>query len=155
MKNNLKTKILLSATAIIWIAVAIMLFNNFGSEEIDTPESVILSHFQPKKEKEKDTFSITTVSRDPFLGTVRTNNKTTQKYIKTKVKAPKKQLPKITFVGVIRNKETSKQVFLVNINNTQFSLKKGQTVEGVKVLKGNAKEIVVTFNANRLTIPIQ
>lgn len=137
------------------MAIAIMLFNYFGEDEIVVPEPDLVSQFQPKTIKEKDTFSIQKVDRDPFLGTLTNKKNTNYKIVKNVKAIIKDPIPTITFGGVIKNQESSEQVYVVNINNKQYVLKKGQVVDKVKLLRGNAKEIAVKYNNKTITIPIQ
>ncbi|WP_290698288.1 hypothetical protein [Lacinutrix sp.] len=156
MKNKTKTYILLVAVFGLWGTVAYKIFNGLNPEvlEIDTQE--FNNTFKPKTIVESDTFSVKNVKIDPFLGTLYSNkkNNTTSKKIKPKV-SNNKNLPKITFSGLIKKQNTTDQVFVLNINNRQYLLKKGQIADSVTVVSGNTKEVVVSYNSRSLTIKRQ
>ena len=105
--------------------------------------------FKPKPYTKEDTFSIQKVRRDPFLGTlIRTKNTTAQ----AKVKSIKIKHPTITYSGLIKRQNTSNRVFVINRNNKQYLLKKGQKADSIIVLGGNSQEVFIRYNDNNMTI---
>ena len=109
--------------------------------------------FNPKNEKKTDTFSIQQTERDPFLGTLERK----KRVLKTKSVLKKKPVysPTITYGGTIQKQNSKNQVFVITINNKQHLVKKGQTVDSVRLIRGNAKHIVVRVKSKTQTIPIK
>ena len=111
--------------------------------------------FNPQTAKTIDTFSIQTLERDPFLGTLSSPKNL------VKLSAPRQKpietelLPSITYNGMLKKQSASDQVFVVNINANQFLLKKGQTADSVKLVNGNENEISVRYRNRSLTIKRQ
>ena len=109
--------------------------------------------FNPKTNTTVDTFSVQATDRDPFLGTLR--SKKTKKVNTTK---SKKQdifvwLP-ISYQGLVKKQGSKQEVFIVNISGKQYLVKPGQKIDGVTLLKGNVKNIVVRYKNKQKTIDI-
>ena len=108
--------------------------------------------FKPKQRTERDTFPIQKVFRDPFLGHLVTTKKTTTSF---KAKKTNSIIPNITYSGLIKQQNASNKVFVINNNNKQYLLKKGQKADSITLLRGNSHEIVVKYNNNIQTIKRQ
>ena len=139
----------------IWGTVGYKIINGLNSDELVASEEIQNVKFTPKTIAEADTFFIHDVDRDPFLGTLakkKTNNNT-----KSSIKVVQPQTPSIaiSYGGMIKKQKTKDQVFVVNINNKQYLLKKGQVVDSVKLVRGNAKEIIINYNKKSQTIKRQ
>lgn len=156
MKNKTKTYLLLAAVLCIWGVIGYKIINGLNPEEPQVVAQEYDKTFKPKTIAEIDTFSIKNVERDPFLGTLSSNKKTnfTSKNTKTKVDNIK-TIPNIIFGGLIKKQNTTDQVFVLNINNKQHLLKKGQTADSVRLISGNTKEIVVRYQNKSQTIKRQ
>ncbi len=140
----------------IWGIIGYKIISGINSEEPEVTEQNMVTTFNPKKAIKADMFSISKVERDPFLGTLeRTKTKkTTGKSLKSKPKLLQ-NLPSITYGGLIKKKSSTEQIFVVNINNQQYLLKKGQVADSVKLLRGDLKEIVVRYKSKSQTIKLQ
>lgn len=107
--------------------------------------------FSPKTTKTIDTFSIQNTKRDPFLGTLAHNKKITKN---DNLNSTEDQ-QEILYKGLVKKQNTSDQIFVVNIEDSQYLLKSGQTINNVKLVSGNAKSIKVFHNNKYLTIKRQ
>jgi hypothetical protein len=92
-----------------------------------------------------DTFSISKVDRDPFLGTI-TKKKTN---ISTKAKRKPLVWRPIDYLGVVNTSHKKARVFIVNINGKQYLLKRGQVKDSVTLLSGNDKSIVLSYKGEQ------
>lgn len=118
--------------------------------ELPKPEPKVFSvNFNPKAPIKLDTFSIHKVKRDPFLGTLQ---KTTTPVVKQNITYKSTlQWPMITYNGLIKSQSTADQIFVVNINNKQYLLKKGQTMDSVVLINGNHKTITLRYRNHKKT----
>ena len=106
--------------------------------------------FKPKTNIELDTFSIQTVNRDPFLGTLLVKKKPKRTFKKTM--QPKVVWLPVLYHGSISKQNTKTKVFIVSINGRQNLMKIGQTINGVKLIKGNSNSVTLTYKRARKTI---
>lgn len=144
---------LLAAVLGVWGTIAYKIVNGLSPEDPQQTEQTFDVSFQPKTKVTVDTFSIQNVERDPFLGTLSTsitNNK--PKTTKNSNQIVTKHQPKITYAGLVKKQTTADKVFVVNINNQQYLLKQGQTVDSITLIKGNTKEITIRYNKQTKTI---
>ena len=115
------------------------------------------SQFVPEEMKEVDTFTIQANYRDPFLGKLYTKN--IPKKAKSNVKRtpiPTVIFPPVTYNGMIAPKEPNRPtLFLITINGKQQFMSIGKQIEDMKLLKGNDKEIIVSFKTLKKTIAIK
>lgn len=100
----------------------------------------------------KDTFSITMVKRDPFLGTLYSPKKVSKKTTKSTKKVVNENIPQVTYHGNIAKQDGIASIFVVSINGNQHLLKVGQKANDVTLLKGNSKEIFVRVNNTKKKI---
>ncbi len=151
MKNKTKTYILLVAVLGIWGIIGYKILSAFGPEKEVLNDTFQVTAFKPKTSEEIDTFSVKTVSRDPFLGTLTKKKKPIVKQKKVIPKPEFKWVP-IIYHGAISNKSSKSQIFVVSINGKQHLMKIGQEVDGVKLKSAITKNIVVTYKGKRKTI---
>lgn len=149
LKTNSKTKKLVVATIVVWIAVGIMLFKSLNANDDNLlQQNEVEIAFTTIKPTVIDTFSIQTMDKDPFLGLVLLKKK---KPSKLNLKKPIKSnfnWP-VTYHGVIKNQNT-RTIYVVKIKGTEYLLKKGQTVDSITLLKGTDKYLVVGYkNSNK------
>lgn len=146
--SNFKILILLTIALLIWGSIAYRFFNITSPQTHQTNTKDIVVSYKPKTYKLNDSFTITYPKRDPFLGTL-PNKKV--KPSKKLTKPSKLKLPKYNFVykGLVKQQQTTKKIFVIEINNTQYLLKKGQSIEDVKLLEGNSKTIKLLVNGKQ------
>ncbi len=155
MKNKTKTYILIVLVLGIWGTIGYKIITGLSPNLPVSVEDNLLVSFSPEKIKKLDTFSIQTVDRDPFLGTIRRTDikkKSTNTFKRKQSNINSKA--QIDYLGLIKNHNSSQQVFIININGKQNILKKGQVVENVKLLQGNSREIVISQNGERHVIKL-
>lgn len=141
------------AVLIVWGIVGYRIYSSLNPDVPEITNQDIAFTFNPKKSVEVDTFSIQIMNRDPFLGTIKQKQNTTTN--RNTTTSPQLQWPQLSYGGVIKKQNTTTQVFVVNINNNQYLLKKGQSVDEVTLLNGNSKEIVVRYKSYNKTIALQ
>lgn len=142
----------------IWGTIGYKIVTGLSSDEPMVQTNNLDVAFTPKPIKESDTFSIQTMERDPFLGTLsKTNKPKTKSGNQNKPTKETKRIAhlSITYQGLIKKQGSSQQVYVVNLNGKQYLIKQGQTVEDVKLVKGNPKEITIRFNNQNQTIALQ
>lgn len=88
-----------------------------------------------------DTFSISTVDRDPFFGTYTKKASIKPKFIRKKI-----TWKPIQYNGLV--KKGNNQMFIVNINEKQHLLKKGQTMDSITLVYGNSRFISLRYKNN-------
>ncbi len=155
MKNKTKTYILLALVLGIWGTIGYKIITGLNPDAPEQVEDEINVSFTPEEIKKTDTFSIQTTERDPFLGTLTRSNKPRTNTTKTPKPIKEESVPQITYQGLVKKQNSSQQVFVVTVNGKQHLLKRGQSVDDVKLIKGNAKEIVVLNNHKQQTIALQ
>jgi len=57
--------------------------------------------------------------------------------------------------GLVKKQNSAEKVFVVNINNKQYLLKQGQTIDSVTLVKGNTKQIVMRYQNKLQTVKRQ
>ena len=144
MKSKLSTYLLIVAVAGIWGTISYKIINGINADPPEVAAATPISEFNPKPIEKKETFSISEVDRDPFLGTLQKKNKPKEKRTRRPTVSKPVNAPKIDFAGIVKN--GNNQVFVIAINGRQHLMRKGQTVNDVKLLSGDSKQIVVRFN---------
>ncbi|PQJ76532.1 hypothetical protein BTO16_11545 [Polaribacter glomeratus] len=112
----------------------------------------IENKFQKQELSEQSFYELTKEYRDPFLGGFPKKKRVTKK------KAPQKIEPTITFPNVVYNGViggSQTKSYILTVNGKQEILNKGETLQGVKLVKANSEEIVVTFEKVTKTITKQ
>jgi type II secretory pathway component PulC len=99
--------------------------------------------FNPNINTKIETFSIQLMDRDPFLGTLY-NKKPSPSSTKHK-STPPIIWPGITFQGIISKQNSKEKICILSINGQQHIMKAGKVIEGIKLLKINKKDILVSY----------
>ena len=152
LKNRTKTYLLLISVLCIWGIIGFKMVSALGPEGSELQSQELLVNFKPKPMTENDTFSITPVLRDPFLGTIK------KKAIAHTGNRPIKDTlvwPKVTYSGMVRKQNASVQVFVLNIDAYQYLLKKGQRIKDIILVGGNSEHIVIAYKNRKQTIALQ
>ncbi len=147
---------MLAAVLGIWGTVAFKIVNGISPDQPQTTAESFDVAFNPEVQKDKDTFSIQTIDRDPFLGTLSAKKQASKraKSINVKPNTSGVAMPIITYGGSIQKQNSKEKVFVVNINNKQYLLKVGQVINDVKLIRGNKESIVIRFNGTNQTIKL-
>ena len=103
-----------------------------------------------------DTFSIIASYRDPFLGKVVSSEapKSIQHPVKTEPKQTKPapvqaSWPTISYSGMIRNRQSSVQLAMLQVNGQSYTVKAGEVVESVKVTRIYRDSIEIGLGAEK------
>lgn len=107
------------------------------------------------KIRQKDTFQLAALSRDPFLNKVFNNAPVKRptfrkimpsqpkKEVKPKIQIP---FPQINYYGYIKSTDKKDELVLLKVNEKLMKLRMNQTMEGLKVTKIYKDSIQVSFN---------
>lgn len=107
--------------------------------------------FIPKKVVIADTFSVQNITRDPFLGTIEKQKGSKPERM---IVPPKIKWIPIVYNGILKNNVTGEHVYVLQINNKEHLLKRGNKIEGITLIKGNSKSIVVKYKGEQKTIKL-
>lgn len=138
-------------------------------DNVTTGPVVTLSKPVQKSNAVVDTFSLNLNYTDPFLGkspySGGDHDISSKPKSRTSTSSPKgivKQVQPfvkdvidwsfLKFNGTIKNPNTNKMISMVHINNHQYMLGEGSTIEGVKVLKVYKDSLKVTYKNITKTI---
>ena len=149
MKNKTKIYILLTLVLSIWGVIGHKIISAVNPASPEIIQQNFDTSFNPKTNTEIDTFSIKPSERDPFLGTLYIKKKSIQKKIK-----PKELfvwLP-IVYHGNISKQDSKTKVFIISIDNEQHLMTLGQVIKGVKLIRGNNSNIIVSYKGVRKTM---
>ncbi|WP_407556479.1 hypothetical protein [Winogradskyella sp. 4-2091] len=155
MKNKTKTYILIAIVIAVWGTIGYKILNGVSPNLAEITQDEFDVSFNPKTNIEIDTFSIENIERDPFLGILRNKKNKTSTKLARLIKNEKDNSPLIVYSGLIRKQNSSGLVFIVNVNKNQYLLKKGQSADSVKLIKGNEKEITIRYRSKNKTIKRQ
>ncbi len=127
---------------LIWGLVIYNIVDAFSSEDIamlkNTP-----STFKAPEVHEKEAFALLPIPSDPFLGTMYHKlkaKKTTRKNIRQEI-----VWPSIKYEGFISGTTKKTSVFMLNINGQQHLVKKGDTLQNIKVIKGSQENLRLKY----------
>jgi hypothetical protein len=146
---------LLAVVLGIWGTIGYKIINGISSDAPPLALQEFDNTFKPKSVVEAEAFSIQHIERDPFLGTLTSTKKKKTTVISNNAPKPNVTNKIITYSGLIQKQTTTDQVFVINIDNNQYLLKKGQTADDIKLVRGNAKQIVIRYNNKLQTIKRQ
>lgn len=124
----------------VWGTIGYKIVSALNPELPEVKPQNFVANLDYKVTTKTDTFSIKTVNRDPFLGTLL--KKTVKKSIKKKKPIHWKS---ISYQGTIKQNKTKQQIFIVTINGSQYLLKKGQTKDSITLAYGNAKSVTLRY----------
>lgn len=150
MNNRQKTYILVAGVLLVWGVIAVKIATGLTQNDPVLIAPVLTQKFTPPIHFAVDSFSIQNIPRDPFLGTFAKPKKKSKKPIQT----PPRQKPQkqISFAGIVQKTDSKTPVFIVTINDREYIVKKGQTVDSVTLVSGTAKKIMVRYDQKLQTI---
>jgi len=153
LNKQTKTYLLIAAVLGIWGTIVVKIISGINrSEEMPLAENAIAS-FKPQQKQIRDTFTIQTLERDPFLGTLASKEKTPKTTAITPSKITKDD-PVVSYEGLIKKQGGSKQIHVLTIDGEQVLLKKGQTFNGVSLITAYKQSIKVRFNGKTQTLSL-
>jgi len=151
LNNKKNIKILFPIVVIIWGLVIYKIVDAFSVEELAMLKNTNATYIPPSI-KQKQVFALLPIESDPFLGTFYNKSNAT-KNIPRKV-SQKIKWPVIEYQGIISGKDKKSTVYIISISGQQHLLKKGDTLQGIKVIKGNQEIIHLKFKGQKREFPI-
>lgn len=153
MKKQHKTYLLLVIVLLVWGIIGFQFVRAINPSTSTTESSARNEKFEPKKIKERDTFSIVADYRDPFLGTVRISEDRPKK---TSKKPLEKEIPKkkIAYTGFVTDGSKNQRIYFVTIEGQQLMMDVNDIVHEVKLVKGTKSHIQVSYNGISETISL-
>ncbi len=142
MKNKKNIKILVPIVVLIWGLVIYNIVDAFSSEDMAMLKNTASTFKAPEVHK-KEAFALLPIARDPFLGTMYHKpkaKKTTRKTIRQEI-----VWPSIKYEGFISGTSKKTSVYLLNINGQQHLVKKGDTLQNIKVIRGNQENLKLKY----------
>ncbi len=137
------------ATAGIWGTIIYRVVNGISPDAPEISNAISVAEFKPKTIAKTESFTISDIDRDPFLGTLKTKKNTTPTK-KTISQKNTVNVPIITFSGIVQH--DNDRVFILTINGKQYLMRKGQSVNDVRLVSGNSKQVAMRFNNINTTI---
>jgi len=155
MQKKVKTYILLAIVLGVWGIIGYQVYAKLNpTEEPITTSNAIVS-FKPKQDIIKDTFSISKDHYDPFLNKPYQKNReasATRNTTKTKGTVV---FPKVIYKGAISKQKSTSNIYILEINGIQQLFKVRKQIDGITLLKGTKKSVVISFKGQRKEIPVQ
>ncbi|MET1260652.1 hypothetical protein ABV409_14995 [Flagellimonas sp. DF-77] len=152
MKKHGKTYLLLALVIAIWGLLGYKVVNGLGPKEPNLPLNTERPILTEATKTKREPLVIATDYRDPFLGTLSkaTPAKSTQ-VSKKQADWPKKR---IIYSGSVAATEQSNRMFFVSIEGKQHLMQRHQTIDGVKLLRGDQNAIHVRYPGHHETIKL-
>jgi len=154
MTKKGKTYLLLTIVLGIWGAIGYQIFSKMNADDAPIIAANSNVTFSPEQAIEKDTFSINTKHRDPFLGKPFQQKQTATNHRRVSKKRDSVVFPPIVYKGVISKPQSSQNIYIIAIQGTQQLFKVGKTISDVKLLKGNKKSITIRYKEKLKTISV-
>jgi len=152
MKNKRNIKILIPVVAVIWGLVLYKLFEAFYPEDLPMTTST-QTKFELPKYQERDSFSLTALEKDPFLGTIA--RKKAQRNGGTKQSKNTTEWPTTSYEGFVADDKGRTTVFVITVNGEQHLLKQGEMVQNVKLIRGSKQSIQLQYDGQRKTFTLE
>ena len=149
LKTKTKTYVLLTLVLGIWGVIGYRILSAVNPTKPEIVQNNTVISFNPKMRTESDTFSIKTANRDPFLGTLLIKKKPITQNLKPKTTIIWKP---IIYHGNVSNQKGKAKVFIISIDNQQYLMKQGQTLNEIKLISGNNKSVLLSYKGDRKTI---
>jgi hypothetical protein len=149
MKKKSFTYGLIAVLIMIWGGVFFRVKSGFNNE-VDYKASEVIIHL-PESDVNVDTFNLLLDYDDPFgMPVPKKKKKVVSKPKVVRKVQPKKEVkkhnwPHVQFNGIIENKITGKQSFMVRFNGNEMILSKGDSIEDYVLLSGNGQAIELKF----------
>lgn len=155
MKNKKSIYILLPLVLFIWGTVMYQLFSFSNSEDLPSVTSNGIS-LKPIKISKRDSFTINTNYRDPFLGKMYSSEtvKSTKKRTTPK-KAEPLVWPTIQYKGIVSDTKEKSKIFMLVINNQTHLMRKGQIENEIYLKEGDRESVYVKYKGQLNLILIE
>jgi hypothetical protein len=147
-KSKASLYLLFPLVVIIWGVVIYRVLDVF-EDEPEAPSVVRAGEEKELKKISIDTFSLLPIDQDPFLGHY---YKKPEKIKAMKTLAKKEvKWPTISYLGLVSGSEKSSGIHVVQINDRQILLEKGNIAEGVKLVSSGNGRIMLLYKGSRKT----
>jgi len=137
LKGKKALYILFPVVALIWGAIIVQVIGAFSDDDpigLDTGGAIVISDITTK---EREKFTLSTIERDPFLGTLyQPEKKVIKKLTTPKTKKTTISWPSITYKGVVSGQNSANAIYLIEINGTDELMTLKQTLSEVTLIKG-------------------
>ncbi|PQJ15321.1 hypothetical protein [Aureicoccus marinus] len=155
MKKSVKTYVLLALVIGIWGIFLVRLIKTLYPEQKPLPSSKAIAYRSASSEQ-KETAELKLNYRDPFLGkTISTQTQKAKKQAVQKAKVVVNTLlDKVSYQGFIGGKKTKDHHFFISIEGTQELFQVGDVIKGIKLISGNASQVILRQNGVSKTIKI-
>lgn len=154
MNKKTKTYLLITVVLGIWGTIGYQVYSKLSPDDLPVVATNSTISFSPKQEITKDTFSISTTHRDPFLGKPYQTKKVSSGKRTTSNNKDTIVFPQIIYKGVISKQQSSSDIYIIEIHGTQQLFKVGKQYNDVKLIKGDKKSVLVSFKGKRKTISV-
>ncbi|GAA4276407.1 hypothetical protein [Aquimarina mytili] len=144
LKGKKGLYILLPVVAFVWGAIIFQVVGAFSDED-PVFEKGAEVNIAPLEEKERDTFSIGFIERDPFLGTLYKPKKKVVVKPKSITKKPPLVWPSIIYKGVVSDHGNANAIYLIGINGTDQLMQLKQTISEVTLMRGGSNTVRVKY----------
>lgn len=156
LKNKKALFVLIPLTLLIWGLIGYKIYTGLtNNDEVVIDDNGFIPTATVRKTS--DTFSLFNNYADPFLRSIhllKTNASISSKssnQISTKNNIPVKtstantsnDWPNVQFSGTIKNQTNAVTLLLITVNNKTYTVKQGESVEGLKVLSFSGSEVVL------------
>ncbi|RZS98807.1 hypothetical protein [Aquimarina brevivitae] len=143
LKGKKGLYILLPLVLLIWGAIIYQVVDAFADEDPILTNAAIVN-VKDIKVNERKAFTLSTVDRDPFLGTVYKPKKVTPSPTR-RPKATSISWPSIQYKGVVSNGDATQAIFLVSINGTDQLMQLGETMADITLVNGDQQKIKTRY----------
>lgn len=154
MKNKKLLYVLIPAVLLVWGIIIYKIVAPASLEENTTGLQNIQFASNSTTEILSDTFSINPNYRDPFLSkevkkSIPSENKVSNVVaapaVIKKITEPSIKWPALIYSGLIKNQKSNKQLVLISINGQSSSIKIGEVINGIELMKVFKDSIEVKF----------
>lgn len=146
LKGKKATYILLLIVGSLW---GLLFYKFFSDTSGSAPQlaKAVKGEYKLPKQKKKDTFSLLPLDRDPFLGTA-------YKKISAKARVIKQiEWPNVLYKGSISGSDG--RVFILSIGGKEYFFKKSETIDGIKLVRGNDRKVKLQYKGENKEFKLQ
>lgn len=151
LKNKKNIRVLLPIVLVIYGLLFYNFFDALNPDEIQLSSQKI-SSYTPAKVTARDTFSMLSVTQDPFLGTLYKSGKKGRNS-KT-LKASQVTWPQIQYLGIVSDNNSNATIFIVSINGQQSLGSKGDAIGEITIVRGTPEKVVLRLGGQAKEFPI-
>lgn len=146
MTKKRNTKLLLIAVIAIYAAIIVRFFMLRSGDDSRAIAIDPIGKFTPAEYKVASAFTINNNYRDPFLGTLPSTSQQvpTQKNSQPQEEQPS-YFPSIRYNGIVSDADSNNKVISIVVNDKEYVIREGKTVDSVDVLQADDKTLQVRY----------